>query len=453
MFENREEYIKIVAKVEQRLHDTLNSSFNLNTWFILRIQLSYQFHLSYAKGKLVNLSNASNHHFANLTFKQTFKNFKELVFLIPKLLKYQFFTSYSKRQIILAGYKAHNNESVDNDKNKYLSPFLFEYKNEKTLLYYFDSLEKQNVSFSYLKLLIKWYALLYQLRITKNSKKKLLDYGVQINNVLDEDKHNSIEGLEYFLADKIVQYLVYKASYKKWLRKLKPTKIISYCYYDNKVNALYSAANQLDIKIREYQHSAISERHFAYSKWNNIDDIHNHFPSNFMVWNENDKKLITRNFKGIKYQPNVDVMGILHLENNPIIKPNDTKSILICLQGIWMPEWMENFIKKDIQYNWYIRLHPRYPNDEKELEMLGGLEKPNVFIKEANSFLLNELLQKSKVLITSFSGAALEAHAMGLGVIIYGNEGRESYKNYIDNKTFKFIDNLNEFERKLQDLV
>jgi hypothetical protein len=452
MFHDRSDYIEIVKNISKKLYPNLKPIFQINVWFVLKIQVSYQLHLSYAKGKIVNLSKSASHYIYNISFKEKYLKFNQLIFLIPKLLKYQFFTSYSKNQIVIAGYKSHNNESSKNDKNKYLAPFILKYQDEETLLYYFDSIEKQNVSFKYLQLLIKWHTLLYQLRINTNTKTKLLDYGVQINNLLETELNHTISGLDRFLANRIVEYLVYKTSYKRWLKKVKPTKIISYCFYDNKVNSLYSAANELNIKTAEYQHSAISERHFAYGKWKYIDAINNSFPVDFMVWNENDKKLIEANFNGLKYKPNIDVLGILHLAPLASIKSIDTTSILICLQGIWMPQWMEDFIRKDKLFRWYIRLHPRYPNDKEKLEELNVLNKSNLYIKEANELTLNELFNEVGVLITNFSGAAMEAYIYGINVIIYGEEGRESYKNYIEDGIFSYVDGLEELNKTFMNL-
>ena len=173
-----------------------------------------------------------------------------------------------------------------------------------------------------------------------------------------------------------------------------------------------------------------------------------------MVWSDRDKSLIAHNFTGKIYIPNIEVTNILHLEDS-IVRDDSLKygsKILICLQGLWIPNWMEEYILKNEHYDWQFRLHPRYPNDVKKLMRLSKIKKSNIFIDEAKDNRLVDILFSTKVLVTGFSGSALEAHKSNVSVFIYGTEGKKSFKNLISEGVFHYVDNAKNFDRKLKEL-
>lgn len=436
--------MRIVSAIADTIISDLKPVFGIYPWFIIKIQLSYQLHLTYAKGQLPDFSKHKLKYTKPIKNKKiALKTFLTLLSQLLKITYLHFITKISKVEVLAIGYLAHNKINNGVSENPYLHPHIKDVGAKNHQVYYLDCKDSSELSLQYVNLLIAFYKSYFKLKlfISKDKLRVLKSYGLQFNKELYTQAELSIDGLEQFLADKVIEYKVHVLAYKFWLRKLQPKTVFAYCYYDNKINALLSAAKKLGITTVECQHSAISNNHFAYGKWKYLDEIEEHFPTDFYVWNTTDKTLVETNFKGRSYAPNVTVKGLKHLT----IKTDKTKvartKILICLQGIWMPDWLETFICNNECYEWFIRLHPRYPNDKLQLEKVAKLQKPNIYIEEANTLNLEALLVQSKALVTCFSGTALEALSLGVKVLIYGEEGKKSYSEYIDNKLFDYIDN------------
>ena len=437
--------MRVMSAIADTIVSDLKPVFGINPWFIIKIQLSYQLHLTYAKGQLPNLSKHKLKYIKPIGGKKkTIVLVMQLLKSALKLIKIHLKSQLLQPEIVAVGFVAQNKVIDGNNFNKYLHPHLNNLALKTEYVYYIDDASTKSPERNYLKLLIAFFTLYYKLKegIYPRDKKLVMQYGKQINTVLASRIEQPIYGLEQFLAERIVEYKVHYLAYKFWLKKLSPNTVMGYCYYDNRVNALFAAAKKLGVKTIECQHSAISSNHFAYAKWENADKLENHFPNTFFVWSDVDKHLIEQNFSTNTFIPNVDVKGLAHLNAIQLNdKNNSSSNIVICLQGIWMPEWLETYIRNDEHYQWYIRLHPRYPNDKKQLDNLDRLQKANLHSDIANTQSLVQLLQQTNTLITSFSGAALEAQVFGVNVLIYGEEGKTTYKEYIAKGQFSYIDN------------
>lgn len=445
--------MRIVSAIAHTLTSGFKPVLGIYPWFIIKIQLSYQLHLAYAKGQLPNLSHTKQQY--TKTFKSKAAAIKNLISLLKmavKLWRTHLKLQLSDYNLLAVGYTVHNKVFNDQNKSIYLQPHINDLKPKSAFMYYLDTTNNE-VERQYLKQLLNFFTLYYKLRLwcSGSKQQQLKGYGKDINKQLQTDIKQPIEGLEQFIAERIMEYKVHYRAYKYWLKKVKPQTVIGYCYYDNRINALFGAANSLGITTIECQHSAISNNHFAYAKWEMSHKLTPHFPAEFYVWTAADKQIITQNFSAHNYTPTITVKGIKHISyNKPTTKSVSTNNILICLQGIWMPKWLEDFIVEDKKYNWYIRLHPRYPNDKKQLKKMEALQKPNLFVQEANTKSLEELLQQSETMVTCFSGTALEAHAYNLKVLIYGEEGKNTYSEYISKGEFFYVDSVESISYKLK---
>ncbi|MGJ8684487.1 MAG: hypothetical protein ACSHWW_07685 [Nonlabens sp.] len=452
MFKNRSEYIGIVEQINNSVIDIFDSFFGINIEFILKIQLSYQLHLAYAKGSFPNFNDYRPLYLNKYgSVSSYFYILKSLFILSLKIFYFKFFVKFSKKHIVFVGNTTHNTLLNDECQNLYLSAFTEKYSPKDRLLLYLDAKNNNEFSDFYLDLFIEWYKILYSLKysFSKKSLKFFKKYGDSINSHLQSHVGKSFKGIDVFLADQVVEYLVHKNAYRQLLLKLKPSIVQGYCFYENRINAMISAANSLNIKTIEYQHSAISNSHFAYSKWERVDELYLHFPSYFYVWNKSDLLLINDNFVGVCHKPQGKIVGIKHLAPLPTLGEKKRNKLLICLQGIWMPQWLEDFIIKDDNHQWFIRLHPRYPNDKTQLNKLDKLNKKNLYIHEANTSVLEELLKQSIGLITCFSGTALEAYNLGIEVLIYGEEGKSAFNKFIEDGQFTYVFNERILENKL----
>lgn len=445
--------MRVVSVIANTLAAGFKPVFGIYPWFIIKIQVSYQLHLAYAKGQMPDLSSRKLKYTRPFVSKKIALNTTmKLLVAAMKLCKTHLRAKLSNVEMIAVGFSEQNKVLNGENYNKYLHPHINETLSKTTFLYYVDGVNITSPEIRYLKQLVAVYTMYYKLRlsISPNVSRLLKNYGNQLNTVLTNELKQPINGLEQFVAEQIVEYKVHYKAYKFWLKKMQPTSVLGYCYYNNKINAMLGAANSLGIKAVECQHSAISNNHFAYAKWEYADKLITHFPSHFYVWSEVDKQLVETNFSANSYSPLTEVKGMKHLSQQKLNKTqNASQHILICLQGIWMPEWLETFIREDDNYQWFVRLHPRYPNDKEQLEGLDQLEKINVHTKTANTQSLEYLLRRSKALITCFSGAALEAKALGVKVLIYGEEGKTTYQEYIANGQFSYIENKTSFETSI----
>lgn len=455
MFKNRTEYIDVVENINNSVTDKFDSFLGINIEFILKIQLSYQLHLCYAKGRLPNLTKYKPSYLKKIrSVLQFFYILKSLIILSIKIFYYKYFVKFSKKDIIFIGNTTHNIDAYGQCENLYLKPFTQEYLPKNKLLLYLDTKNDKDHSHFYVDLLLDWYRLFYiiKLSISSHPSKFFNNYRDRIDLHLKSIIGETFDGVDVFLMDKVLEYVIHKKAYKQLLLQLKPSIVQGYCFYENKINAMFSAANSLNIKTIEYQHSAISNSHFAYSKWKRVDDLYLHFPSCFYVWNKCDYLLIKDNFKGVYRKSKAEIVGIRHLKLTPSLFEKNRDKLLICLQGIWMPQWLESFLIEDNDFQWFIRLHPRYPNDKKQLNKLEKLEKVNLHINEANSSTLEELLPQSLALITCFSGTALEAFSLGIDVLIYGEEGKAAFSNFIEDGRFTYVSNQKIFVDKINAL-
>jgi hypothetical protein len=261
-----------------------------------------------------------------------------------------------------------------------------------------------------------------------------------------------------FLKQLRDSHIFYK-TFVHFLRIVTPGAIWSYNFYHTRINALIRAGNKLKLPTIEYQHSAISGNHFAYTKWHQIDEIADQLPNTYWLWNEADAKRIRENFYSQRHQPKVIVGGNLYLrqEKKRILGVglsqtfDPEKSILVALQGIWIPSFVEEVVAALPGWTWYFRLHPRYPADKENLFKLKQQMGEQVEVELANSLPIYELFCRVKFNITCFSGTALEAHDFGIRNIIFGTEGYSTYHEYITAGEFDYVDSAVQLIRALQD--
>lgn len=442
MYSSRKEYLEILQSLQEKFENiAYHNPTSYNLWFIIRIHVGYFMHLLYngQQTQYNTINHVSDLKIPKNNLKKKVKNTIRSYYLLLKinLLKIKL-KNYLKNKTLLIGFQKHNDVNNKNY-NQYLSPFLKTTKSAYIL--YLDDTKPTNIG-NFLILLTEYYTI----------KKKITTSDINVfKNIIEIaetelDIHNS--NLNNTLNNVINNYTIFVPAYKEFLKTINPRQLITYCYYNKNINAFIYSGNILNIETIEYQHSSISNTHFAYAPWNELhpkDSISLHFPKQFYVWEEADKELIINNFSSSNYTPKITITGNLHLKYEQkkyganYKKSNTKKNILLCLQGTWIPPFLEEFIKDSQDYKWYIRLHPRYPNDKIEMEKLHAFCPKSINIAEANTLPLYELFTIVDTVITSFSGTALEAEQFSKNVLIFGEEGLISYKDKIALGKFHFI--------------
>lgn len=441
-FTSRADYLAIVDELYKQIFFNKPSK-----WFAIKIQVGFFLHLIYG-GKIIlddeflkEERKISLEKKTGLTFKRLLK--KIYYFPIIKFLEMKLCNNLKGKRLLI-GYYAHNIKNKTY--NIYLHPF---YKADEMEIFYLDKGKNNRLLQKYFDSLLGFYS-----EDTNIYRSQNLELTQQVSQFLDTGFNIHSRSFQKGLYNNLNGLDLNRKATSKFLSVLNPEELFCYCYYDSFTNLMLHSANDLNIKTIEYQHSSITDTHFAYSPWENVDELFLHFPDTFYVWEEEDKNLIIKNFSGKIYKPKVEVVGNKYLKNSMDTVSSsslkDTKNILICLQGQWIPEFLEKFILSDHDYNWYFRLHPRYPQDKEQLEALKNNKPDNIIVDRANQTELYELFQEVTTVITSFSGTALEAEKFDKKIIIFGEEGYYSYKEKINSGKYAFIDDYNKISNYIK---
>jgi UDP-N-acetylglucosamine 2-epimerase len=97
---------------------------------------------------------------------------------------------------------------------------------------------------------------------------------------------------------------------------------------------------------------------------------------------------------------------------------------------------------KLFEFNWVFRMHPR---NNLNLDELDGFLKLNkikskVIVQDAFNTPLPEVITKSILHITNYSGCLIEALQLGTPTLLINEVGMEMFKQYIDNNLVNYLD-------------
>ncbi|GAB4252493.1 MAG: hypothetical protein Kow0079_07290 [Vicingaceae bacterium] len=233
------------------------------------------------------------------------------------------------------------------------------------------------------------------------------------------------------------------------LDKVKPKIIFSACFYTFQVMALNYVANKKGIKTIEVQHGPQSSVHMGYAEWTKIPEMgFNTMPQFFWCWDKNSSETLKKwtnksNQKVITGgNPWVDFF------NYKIKKPTH-KVALYSLQNLNL-EYMfrdeiVNLINNNSEYQFWIRLHPIQIEFKEQLkEILAQKNLLNkVNIDDATALPLPEVLSKTAIHLTHFSGCTIESSFFNIPTVLLDKRGIETFPELINEKKAIFIENFN----------
>jgi hypothetical protein len=446
--------IEIIKSLQNDIFSKLKRCWGHNIWFIIQINIgSYLFNIS---NNFFNIHELLTRGTLSLKgdYFYFFKKFLKSLYYI--LCNYRKYKNRLNETTILAGYRnQHYTERNGCLYNIYLEPYqtLLNEEGTKNEIIWVDKLYND-----------EFFMALYNINYFILIMRKLL-FSKQFDNVKFnsnllysrlKDKYKKSKYLPDFISNKIIAHKLYFDIFRCYLKILSPQKLWTIVYYDiDTMNPLIKAANSLHIETAEYQHSHFSDCHCAYTKWNYIDEYHEYFPKSFFVWNDIYKNTISRNFTGKIYKPQIIISGNYYIkqEKSDIFMKSTSNDILVCLQGKWIPEFVENAVINSNDIKWYFRLHPRSPYDKEKLFSFASSNPDKIEIDKANKLTLYELFESVSTILTIFSGAALEAKEFGLQVIIVDPYGYNSYKDYIVNGDFAYAENEDQLLKLIQKKV
>ena len=109
-----------------------------------------------------------------------------------------------------------------------------------------------------------------------------------------------------------------------------------------------------------------------------------------------------------------------------------------------------------LDFKWIIRLHPRNSFSVKELNdfLKQNKIKDKCSIQNASDCLLPEAFLTSFIHITNFSGCLIEAKLCNVPTIVIDEIGKNTYNEFIDNKSVFYVDKRNtEFVKEATKII
>ena len=434
-------FISVLKEFDEKFGQSDFMHRKTNFYPLIKLHYAYQLNLLYIKEKPASIGN-------NFIVKRKLNIARKLYYYFRIKLSGIKNIGLKKlnTSVLLVGFASNKTKISLFGKEEHLNPFITPFENLlKDCSVSFTSIDAETLlqteQIRKLKSGFNFFQIVNSYRISNNNS---LIFNLNEIEKFNEEKGITLPGLADFLFKNIAENEIQYYYWKQYLKAGKFSNILYYCYYDNNMLSLNRAAHDLKIPTIEYQHSLQSDNHFAYTKWNgNIKNGGMHFPSLFWVWTDLDKKRIENNFSQLEPTPKVikggnAYLALLHQKYSALIK-RENDFVLIALQGFWIPDFIEEFIKSDEKMKWYLRLHPRYPSDKLKAEKLKEKFPDKIFIDEANNKSLYELLSKAKFTITAFSGVGLEAQAFGSQTIIFSEDGFFAYEEYIKEGAFLYV--------------
>ena len=252
-----------------------------------------------------------------------------------------------------------------------------------------------------------------------------------------------------FLATQIVNNQARYLYFVRLFKSCSYQKVLLYCYYNNFMMAATRAAHDCDIEVIEYQHSQITSGHFAYSAWSNrIVDSAKFFPNIFWAWRQSDVNFIQKSYQFIPGFRAI-VGGHVFLSRTIPIVEKKEQSILLTLQGQGIPEFLAQRIANENDWKWYLRVHPRYPQDQSLIEELKKQNPDFVEIDEANQSSIYTLMPRMNFHVTAYSGSALEASYFGVQNLIFGAKGAQTYQTEIQSGEYLWVNSSDDLNQAL----
>jgi hypothetical protein len=440
----------LISELYRDLYGDLKPVWGIHPWFTVRVEASYLLLL------LQKNADGLKHYQTPAVKKQSwFSNAVSLLRTRLSVLRFNVrHRVYDwKLDALCVGHKENESIMAGAVTNPYLHPAhdrirQLGYTSEVLYLDDFSTPADSKLK-SYFKLLYRYHSQMFDFW---NPETDAIDFNVSLIGEWWERRNLGKRDLiETRLRYCFLENQIYFKVLREIFRIVRPKMIWAYCFYNNRIAAASRACNDIGINMVEYQHSQQSDDHFAYRAWENIDAIRNIFPRTFWLWRESDRKRIDRNFAGKNFHPNAVAAGNLLLagHRSQRLHSNVKKSVLVSLQGFWIPDFIEEFIRSESSFKWYFRLHPRYPDDREKLNELKRVCGDRIKVDEANNIPLYELMDAVSTNITGYSGVAVEAHTLGIRNIIFGDQGLRAFRNYIDSGVFYFVHDLESFQKAL----
>lgn len=333
------------------------------------------------------------------------------------------------------------------DSLKYFAPLKANFK----LLEYSNGAPYRTPTFSHttyidpLLKLYRSYLLFTKIFNSKRDAKPFLEFEQYL-----KASHSSISIDFISIIDQLDFILIYAKYFKRKFQQLQ-AKVVIYSFFPSTISySVTLACSTLNIKSVDIQHGQQGDYAPMYTHWKNFPkNGYTLLPLYFWMWghlsnqrmNWMDSSPLHQHFIG------GNSWMAFNVENTPYLKEksvkHNRKNLLVSMQ---IPkDFKESCIipamQKEENIFWYIRLHPAYKHQLKEIKLFLENKKLNNFdLEMANTLSLYQLLPKVDIQVTFWSSVAYEALHFDIPTIIVHPQGLEHMKEYIDNEIFKYTE-------------
>lgn len=372
--------------------------------------------------------------------------FNEIYFSLYSILKYLL---VNKNHTIFVGHPYHGAENNGIWQNKYFDFMMDDYEESVAYFTTYDGERpwyKQDRHVYYSKLLNIANKYINSIDID------YVDMPVEIDEILQRE-NISYKKIKYkqFLKKVLLSYRFHELLFKN--KNIKSINVLS--YYSPDVLGIVLAGNVLNIETIDYQHGSQGPLHLAYSSWINLPtDGYLVLPRKYFTWDEYSKNEIEKWVDGKNHS--AVLFGnpwIKSWKNNRVIRRSEIipkgNNILLALQPLENPidDFVINAIKQTHRHwKWYVRLHPRQLHDYDRIKniFVDNMLDSVVEIDISTSISLPEMLSKTSLVISKYSGCIIEAADFGIPCIIIDERGKELLPDSHPMKVYLSIEQRSE---------
>lgn len=214
------------------------------------------------------------------------------------------------------------------------------------------------------------------------------------------------------------------------------------CYYSAPMFGMNLAAHRRGVIAIDVQHGTQGPLHFAYTYKKVPKGGFNTMPNEFWCWDKESYGHLTSWTNG-DFKVRISGNPWIQFINEDIKIKQEVfpsgKPLILCTHQPINPA-LDDYLLKTIdstkgKFQWWIRLHPRTSNREKEelMDLIGkwGLSK-SIEFKKAASFPLPYLLKHTSIHISKYSGSIIEGILCNTPTIILDEIGINSFESHID---------------------
>ncbi|MES2514145.1 MAG: hypothetical protein V4580_08365, partial [Bacteroidota bacterium] len=254
MFKSRNEYLNILDEFSSQFENDNFLLWDVNWWPVIKIHVAFKLHQLMTIDSHPVLANPKS-------LRIVLKRYSIKSRLIARMRR-----KFDKREAFkVAVFTSGRNTTTKFIDGTLINQFTYPF------LTYFD---KEKID--------------YKVINTVNNPVTAIGRIIYQNRVVDQynnhfDFQKQIKRIESFLTSRlgsalpdtyqsisktIIEHQIDYLSYVDFLKKNEFKHILFYCYYGENISPLLRAANNFNISTIEYQHSLVSEDHFAYTRWN-----------------------------------------------------------------------------------------------------------------------------------------------------------------------------------------